>query len=62
MKLWPHSLDKELKQLNVQDTLELDESKSGRGQSHHQDWEGKTNILIFTSLRFNLNHATDIFH
>lgn len=34
MKLWPHSLDKELKQLNVQDTLELDKSKSVRGQSH----------------------------
>lgn len=58
MKLWPHSLDKELKQLNVQDTLELDKSRSGRGQSHTKTEKVK---LIFTSLHFNVNQATNIF-
>lgn len=48
IKIWPHSLDKPLEQLNAKDTLELDKSNSGRGGlSNHPDWEDK--ILVFTN-------------
>lgn len=58
IKIRPHSLDKELEQLNAKDTLELNKSKPGRGLSTHSDREDES--LVFTNLHFNLNHVSRV--
>lgn len=59
IKIRPHSLDKELEQLNAKDTLELDKSKPGRGLSTRSAREDES--LVFTNLHFNLNNVPRVF-